>query len=263
MSTPISATMTWATRVRTPGIVVGRWAWAGIGASAFPGRASTSARAASGAATQVQMEREHRAVMEGARSRRAGMSSARFYTSHIATVTSASGPGTLRTGLALRTGQTGVRYTSVASMATCVQRCDSSPSARGSKPAGGVAKWRTCWMRRRGHPPHAGHDGVLVDVQTSTARVEHVDRRSSSRWRRREEPPSSKSTSRALGSRDPWPEFGVLAGLRVQLLIGPRAPSQGRPRSQRRFPSYSVPPRPAPPRASSVGDGRSRPMENY
>src|SRR4030095_6673121 len=110
--------------------------------------------------------------------------------------------------------------------------------------------------------PDAGDDGVLVDVKACAPRVENIHD-GSSLSKRREESSSSKSSSRAPGSCDPWPQFGVLAGLRVQLLNGFVTPSERRPRSRRqRKTTAGCEYLAAAPYASSVGDGVP-PMENF
>ena len=87
------------------------------------------------------------------------------------------------------------------------------------------------WWSRSYVPPHgsgvnathAGHDQVLVNVETGAALEQDFHRASSSKWRR-EGPSSSNSSSRAPGPFGPWPQSGVLAGSRVQLQYGLMAP---------------------------------------
>jgi len=117
-------------------------------------------------------------------------------------------------------------------------------------------------MRGRRNAAHAGHDGVLVYIQAGAARIENLHGASYQSQRHRQQPSSSKSTRRAPGCRHPWSQFGVLAGLRVQLLNGLGAPRAGRPRYRYLPTSYAPPISKAPavgplhPSESGRPDGR-------
>ena len=119
------------------------------------------------------------------------------------------------------------------------------------------AKCPNLSMLRRAHATDASHDRVFVDIKARTAGVK--DLHLPSRGVRRAEPSSSKSTSRAPGSLDPWSQFGVLAGFRVQLLNGLVAPRRYRPPARRIASPY---PTGAPP-LCFIRRGRSAPMGNY
>ena len=113
-------------------------------------------------------------------------------------------------------------------------------------------------MDRRRNTAHRCDHGILVDVESCTPRMKHFHRASS---RRREESSSSDSSSRAPRPCGRWTQFGVLAGLRVQLENGLVAPRASRPRSRRRVAVY------APAAGASTAPrfmprGRSTAMEN-
>ena len=122
--------------------------------------------------------------------------------------------------------------------------------------------------RRRGKAAHlrmpgrrnatngCDHD-VLVNVEPSATRVENLHRSPPLRGGVGEEPTSSKSTRRAPGPRGPWRQFGVLVGLRVQLLNGLWAPSK-RPTSV-----PTPPPILSAPYAQLHPAGSAMPMRNY
>ena len=81
--------------------------------------------------------------------------------------------------------------------------------------------------------------------------------------RRREEPSSSKSISRARRPDGRAAQSGVLAGLRVQLLNGLVAPRPSRPPSRRRNATYIHLSVPSTVETGFIDRGRSRPMRNY
>src|SRR5881394_2234971 len=81
-------------------------------------------------------------------------------------------------------------------------------------------------MRRLGYTADRRHHRVLMDVQPSTPGVKYFHALPPSVDGAGVDPASSKSTSRAPGPCGPWPHSGVLAGIRVQLLIGLTAPSR-------------------------------------
>ncbi|MCY1533178.1 hypothetical protein D9M68_684910 [compost metagenome] len=137
------------------------------------------------------------------------------------------------------------------------------PVGQRQQAGGGAVETAHFVMHGRGDAAHTGHDGVLVHVQPGTAGIEHLHGAScQSQWQR-QQPSSSKSTRRALECCHPWSQFGVLAGLRVQLLNGLGAPSTSRPRCRYQTPSYAHPIAMHGPQARFILRGRARPMNNY
>jgi hypothetical protein len=63
-----------------------------------------------------------------------------------------------------------------------------------------------------------------VDVQSPTSFMKNIHRRTSSSHTAGVKPASSNSTNRAPGPFGPWRQLRVLAGLRVNLVFGLRAP---------------------------------------
>ncbi len=101
-----------------------------------------------------------------------------------------------------------------------------------------------------------------VHIESGATGIEHLHGAScQSQWHR-QQPSVSRSTRRDPGCHHPWSQFGVLAGLRVQLLNGLGAPSASRPRYRHQLRSYSCLSAIHRPKARFILRGRACPMDN-
>jgi len=80
--------------------------------------------------------------------------------------------------------------------------------------------------RRTGRDACAGDDGLLMHVQSGAARIQNFHRDLLVVSARS---PRHRSLEGVLSGRDRWQQSGVLAGLRVRLIFGLRAPLINRP----------------------------------
>ena len=130
--------------------------------------------------------------------------------------------------------------------------------------AGGAAEAAHLAVLRCRDATHTGDDDVLVHVQSGAAGMNDFhDENLLAVARRRRQSSLSKSTRRASERRRSSSHYGVLAGLRVQLLNGLTAPSKRRPHQQRQRQHYNQRPSSATIPTRFMLRGRTRPMANY